>query len=84
MIEITVSAATQHRSAPRVLPPIIGQRRRRSLDKTAPTSSDRRRHTKPHPNPRNDRCPRPVNPVLCSAPAVPTSRKQTLVRLKSP
>jgi len=84
MIEITLSTATQRRPFLPFLPLTVSQRRRRSLDDAAPTSCDCCPHTKPDPNAGGARSPRPINPSNCSAPVVPTSRKQTLALLKSP
>ena len=84
MIEIALSTATQRRPFLPFLPLTVSQRRRRSLDDAAPTSCDRRRHAKPDPNAGGVRSPRPSNPPKCSAFVVPTSRKLTLARLKSP
>ena len=84
MIEIALSTATQRRPFLPFLPLTVSQRRRRSLDDTTPTSCDRPRHAEPHPNPGGVRSPRQINPSQSSVSVVPASRKQTLVRLKSP
>jgi hypothetical protein len=84
MIEIALSTATQRRPFLPFLLLTVSQRRRRSLDNAAPTSSNRCRHAEPDPNPGGARSPQPIKPSISSASVVPTSRKQTLARLKSP
>ncbi len=84
MIEIALSTATQRRLLLPFLPLTVSQRRRRSLDDAVPTSCDRRRRAEPDANAGGARSPRPINPSNCIASVVPTSRKQTLARLKSP
>ena len=81
MIEIALSTATQRRP---FLPLTVCQCRRRSLDDAAPTSYVRPRHAEPDPNAGSARSPRPINPSNCIASVVPTSRKKTPARIKSP
>jgi hypothetical protein len=84
MIDIASSTATQRRPFLPFLPLTVRQRRWRSLDDAAPTSCERRRHAEPDPNADGARSPRSINPSKGGASVVPTSRKQTLARLKSP
>ena len=83
MIDIASSTATQRRPFLPFLPLTVRQRRWCSLDDAAPTSCERRRHAEPDPN-ADGQLPRPINPSKVGASVVPTSRKQTLARLKSP
>ncbi len=75
MSEIALSTATQCHTFLPFLPLTVSQRRRRSLDDTAPTPCDRRRHTEPEPNAGGARSPRPINPSKSNVSLVPTSRK---------
>jgi hypothetical protein len=80
MIEIALSTATQRRP---FLPLTVSQRRRRSLDDARQRLTIAAATPNLIPMPAAH-APRPINPSNCIASVVPTSRKQTIARLKSP
>ena len=83
MIEIALSTATQRRPFLPFLPLIVSQRRRRSLDDTTPTFATAPATLNLIPMP-TAHAPSTDQPSKSIVSVVPTSRKQTLARLKSP
>ena len=81
MIEIALPPAPQRRPFISSLPLTIGQRRWRSSDCALPTSCNRRRRAKNHPNGNQARSPRPASPSKHATFTQPTHRCQIAERL---
>ena len=81
MIEIALPPAPQRRPFTSSLPLTIGRRRWRSSDDALPTSCNRHRRTKNHPDPNRARSRRPASPAKPAAFTCPTHSCQTAERL---
>ena len=81
MIEIALSPAPQRRPFTSSLPLTVGRRRWRSSDDALPTSCNRRRGAKNHPDLDRARSPRPASPSKHAAFTCPIHPCQTVERL---